>query len=165
MSSRTWGDTAQDGIFTETLWPGASGIAAQVCTPRVSRQEQVPEKASQSSPASLVLGCWPQPGLHLPPGSQWLCSPTQPRWLTWGRCWLASWAAGHLSPHRLLQEAFNQWPLISSCGPPPAACWATRGLRLQDLCGQLSTPLHSLTATGTHAPVFTDWKAGSQELD
>ena len=57
MSSGTWGGTPQDGIFTETLWPEASGIAAQVCTPRINCQEQAPEKASQSSPASLLLRC------------------------------------------------------------------------------------------------------------
>lgn len=57
--------------------------------------------------------------------------------------WLAPWAAGHLSPHRQLQG-----PLISSPGPPPAACWAT-GARPgpQDLCGRLAAPALALGHT------------------
>lgn len=68
-----------------------------------------------SSPASMAHKCWPQPGLHLPLGSRRPSLPTQPCWLTWGGCWLASWAAGHLSQHRLLQAAFNQQPWPTPC--------------------------------------------------
>lgn len=97
------------------------------CAPRESAaRKQAPEKASVlPSPlgTQVLAPTWPPPASGL--SAAVLANPATRAYL--GRTlWLASWAAGHLSPaHRLLQAAFNQCPLISSCGPPLAACWAT----------------------------------------
>lgn len=62
MSLGTWGGAAQDGMVTDTQWPGASGTAPQVHT-----HKRAPEKALTVIPSlpglacALARGCWPQP--------------------------------------------------------------------------------------------------------
>lgn len=163
MSSAMW--EAQPRMVSSPRHHGQEPQAEQPrCAPLGSAARKLaPGQASviPSLPGTQALApIWPPPASGLSVAV--LANPAMLAYL--GRTlWLASWAAGHLSPaHRLLQAAFNQCPLISSRGPPSAACWATRR---PEAVGPVWPARHPLTCSqppDTRPPVFTDREAGSQ---
>lgn len=107
-----------------------------------SRHPQPPGLAS--SLAQVLVPTRPPPASG-PPAAV-LANPTELAYL--GRA-----QAGFLGCWAPVCTGRSRRPLICGCGPPPAACWATRRPEAAGPARPAHRPLaRSLAATGTHAP-------------
>lgn len=107
-----------------------------------SRHPQPPGLAS--SLAQVLVPTRPPPASG-PPAAV-LANPTELAYL--GRA-----QAGFLGCWAPVCTGRSRRPLICGCGPPPAACWATRRPEAAGPAQPAHRPLaRSLAATGTHAP-------------